>query len=208
MHVRIGVVFKSILSVAGLSSIIVGLSLKEPVSQILHGTINLLSDEFAPGEKIRLEDGTTGRVLDIGWMDTTLRCTNNLQVRIPNSEIANKRVYNISRLKRSRVKQKVRFRYNDIDKVPVLMHDIKEEIKKACPKVITDGSRPFRAHWREYNHDHITCVCVIHLNIPPETQEYYDNQERVLMAIATAAKKNNVQFALPYRVSVSAEHTE
>jgi small-conductance mechanosensitive channel len=85
------------------------------------------------------------------------------------------------------------------------MQDIKDEVKRSCPKVITDGSRPFRAHWREYNHDHITVVVNFHFDIPPRTQEYLDNQEQVLLAIARAVKKNNVKFALPYRVSVTAE---
>jgi len=33
--------------------------------------------------------------------------------------------------------------YEDIDKIPQLCVDIKEEIKRSCPKVVTDGSRRF-----------------------------------------------------------------
>ena len=40
----------------------------------------------------------------------------------------------------SSVKQELRFKYKDADKLPQLVEDIKEEIKKACPDAITDGT--------------------------------------------------------------------
>ena len=200
-NVKVGVVVKSLLSVAGLSSLIIGLSLRDPATQIIEGTSLLLLDRFRPGDKIKLADGTVGRVISIGWLDTTLACTDNIHVRIPNSEIASKRISNVSRAKRSQVKQKVRLRYEDIDKIPQLVDDIKEEVKAACPKLVLDGSRPFRVHWRSMADDHVSVVVDTHHDIPPMTQASFDNQERVMIAIAGAVKKNGMNFALPAKIS-------
>jgi len=199
-NVQVGMVVKSILSVAGLSSLILGLSLRDPATQILQGASLLLLDRFGPGDKIKLADGTIGRVTEIGWMDTQLMGSDNICLRIPNSELASRRVYNISRTKRSQVKQKLRFRYADIDKISDLIRDIKSEIRGNCPKLVDDGSRPFRVTWRDYSDDHITVVVNTHFNIAPLSSEYYDTVEKVLLAIARAVKDNRVQFALPSRV--------
>lgn len=89
----------------------------------------------------------------------------------------------------------------DIDKIPKLVDDIKEEVKAACPKLVLDGSRPFRVHWRSMADDHVSVVVDTHHDIPPMTQLFYDNQERVMIAIATAVKKNGMKFALPAKIS-------
>ena len=200
-NVKVGVVVKSLLSVAGFSSLIIGLSLRDPATQIIEGTSLLLLDRFRPGDKIKLSDGTVGRVISIGWLDTTLASTDDIHVRIPNSEIASKRIANVSRAKRSQVKQTIRLRYDDIDKIPKLVDDLKEEVKAACPKLVLDGSRPFRVHWRSMADDHVSVVVDTHHDIPPMTQLFYDNQQRLMIAIATAVKKNGMKFALPAKIS-------
>jgi hypothetical protein len=76
-------------------------------------------------------------------------------ISVPNKDLADQRVSNLSRVKQCSVKQTLRFKYSDIDKIPGCLEAIKEEVKKACPTVITDRSRPFRAHISRYNPDHI-----------------------------------------------------
>mmetsp|Transcript_58395 Transcript_58395/g.173994 ORF Transcript_58395/g.173994 Transcript_58395/m.173994 type:complete len:516 (-) Transcript_58395:474-2021(-) len=203
-RVQVGVVVKSLLSVAGLSSVVLGLSLRDPATQILQGTSLLLLDRFGPGDKIRLADGTIGRVMDIGWLDTKIMGSDDICARIPNSEIASRRIYNISRMKQSQVKQNLRFNYADIEKIPNVIEDIKGEIIESCPKLVRDGSRPFRVIWRGYADDHLEVVVNAHFNITPRTNEYYETVQMVMVAIARAAKKNGVQFALPSRIHLKA----
>mmetsp|Transcript_18171 Transcript_18171/g.39677 ORF Transcript_18171/g.39677 Transcript_18171/m.39677 type:complete len:149 (-) Transcript_18171:24-470(-) len=105
-------------------------------------------------------------------------------------------------MKRSQVKEKLRFRYDDIDKIPTLVAAIKKEIKAACPKLVLDNSRPFRVHWRGYDDDNVYIVVDTHHDIPPMTNDYYDNREKVLVAIAKAAKQNGMKFALPSKISL------
>ena len=110
------------------------------------------------------------------------------------SQLSGQRVYNLSRTPRSQVKQELRVSYDDAVKIPKLLKTIKEEIKNDCPKLITDGSRPFRAHWRNYEDDHLQIVVDCHFKIKPTGNEYWDNRQKVLEAIFRAAKKTGVQF--------------
>ena len=49
--------------------------------------------------------------------------------------------------------------------------------------------------------DHVSVVVDTHHDIPPMTQAFFDNQERVMIAIAGAVKKNGMKFALPAKIS-------
>lgn len=70
----------------------------------------------------------------------------------------------------------------------------------SCPKLITD-SRAFRVNWREIEKDHLTLNVDAHFNVPASGTPYWDNRQEVMMAIARAAERSGVEFAIP-RVEV------
>lgn len=63
---------RSLVAVGGLSSIVIGLALKDPATQILQGALMMAVNKFRRNETIRLGDGTEGKVVDIGLLETTL----------------------------------------------------------------------------------------------------------------------------------------
>jgi hypothetical protein len=72
---------------------------------------------------------------------------------------------------------------------------IREEIKSSCPQLITDGTRPFRVFWTNYNEDHLEVVVNTHHNIAPLGDAYWINRQNVLQAIQRAVKKFGIEFA-------------
>jgi hypothetical protein len=84
--------------------------------------------------------------------------------------------------------------YSDVDKLPKLTHDIKCEIRSACPSVITDGSRPFRCFWTNFQSNHLEVVVDAHFRIKPVGDAYWDNRQRVLQAIDRAVKANDLKY--------------
>ncbi len=144
----------------------------------------------------------------MGWMETLIRGPDEIMVTVPNADLAGERVSNLSRIQKSQVKQTLRFEYKDADKLPLLVEDIKEEIKSACPLLISDGSRPFRVHFTGFGSDHCEVRVNAHFNIKPVGDEYWDNRQRVILAeywdnrqrvilaIQKAVKKHGVEFAI------------
>ena len=65
---------------------------------------------------------------------------------------------------------------------------------QSCPKLITDGTRSFRAHWENFEADHLQVVVDAHFLIKPIGNEYHENRQRVLEAIYRAVKKTGVHF--------------
>ncbi len=71
-------------------------------------------------------------------------------------------------------------------------HDISTVIKL---------SRPFRAHWRNYEDDHLQIVVDAHFMIPPSGNEYWDNRQQMLEAIFHAAKKAGIHLERAAKVA-------
>lgn len=87
--------------------------------------------------------------------------------------------------------------------MPLLLKSIENEIIIACPKLINDGTRTFRAIWTDYKDDHLEVVVEASFNIPPTAEEYHTNKQNMLQAIANAVEKNHVEFALPTSLCLS-----
>ena len=158
------------------------------VTQLLSGVFLIASNRMYVGDIVEFGDGTSGKVLKLGWMDTVLRGGDNIVQRVPNTLLSSQKVKNVSRIRQCQVRQVLRFHYEDADKIPDLLEDIREEIKQACPRLITDNSRPFRVFWTNFNNDHLEVVVDTHHNIAPIGDAYWNNRQAVLMAISRAVK--------------------
>jgi small-conductance mechanosensitive channel len=125
------------------------------------------SDRIYEGDSVRFGNGISGTVERMGWMETILRQPDDSKLAVPNADLASQQVSNLSRIHRSQVKQTLRFQYEDVDKLPKLIEDIKQEIREACPMLIVDGSRPFRVHFTCYQDDHVSLG-----NVPSEVASF------------------------------------
>lgn len=74
------------------------------------------------------------------------------------------------------------------------MEDIKDEIIKACPEVITDGTRPFRAFWTGYGTVGLEATVDAHFRIKLLGTPFWENRQNMLIAINAAVKKNRMEF--------------
>lgn len=153
-NIDVGSAFASILTLCGASSVIVGLALKEPATDIVQGTSILITDKFSTGDTIKLSDGTQGRVEELRWTDTKLRAPDATIVRIPHSHMAKNRIINFSRLDVSSVSQKLTLPNKGTQKISTLLDDISKEIRQHCPKLITnDDKKPFDVFWTDIDGD-------------------------------------------------------
>mmetsp|Transcript_9039 Transcript_9039/g.19587 ORF Transcript_9039/g.19587 Transcript_9039/m.19587 type:complete len:99 (-) Transcript_9039:94-390(-) len=89
-----------------------------------------------------------------------------------------------------------------LDKIPDLCSDIRDEIATSCPKVITDGSRVFRVRWVDFCADHVKVLVDCRLRNPPSCETYYEARQGILEAIARAARRKKVGFAMPTELNI------
>mmetsp|Transcript_17464 Transcript_17464/g.34763 ORF Transcript_17464/g.34763 Transcript_17464/m.34763 type:complete len:504 (+) Transcript_17464:76-1587(+) len=199
---KLGLVFNALLAVDAIFSVVVALALKEPLTQIIQGFSLLTRKKISVGENVTLGDGTSGKVSIIGWFETTLLAGDGISVRIPNADIAKQKIYNKSRIARSQVNLDLRFHIHDMDRIDDLTKTIREEINDSCPLLVRDGSSTFRVVWTDIKEDHLLVSVTSHYDILPGCAEYWNNREIMLKAIARAAKKCCVDFAIPVKMSL------
>jgi len=201
LKINIGNTVKSLLAFGGMGTLVISLAMKSFAAQLVSGMVLNASDRFYEGDKVQLGDGTIGKITEMTLLHTDLRGSDEIITRLPNDQIVNQRVRNISRTKMSQVKQVLWFPIKDAMKMHDVVTAIKEEIRSSCgPELITDGSRPFRVNWRDFKSDHLEVVVDCHFNIKPSGNVYYDNKQKVLKAIAQAVHRLGVEFTLPSQI--------
>jgi len=94
------------------------------------------------------------------------------------------------------VSQQLCFRFQDADKLPKALEDIKDEIRTACPDVIDDGTRPFRAFWTGYGKTGLEVTVEAHFRIKLLGNDFWVNRQNMLMAINRAVHKNKIEFSV------------
>jgi hypothetical protein len=184
---------------APMLTFIVGMATKDLVAHFISGIVLQASDKFYEGDFVRLCLPSTtmaGQIHHKGWLYTELRTWDEVITKIPNYEVVNCKVSNLSRLTKCQVKQVVRFHYMDLQKIEPLCQDIKEEICKCCPKVL--HRRPFRVHWRNFGYDHVQVVVDCHFEIKYISDEKWDNRMQVLLCVERVARRHGVKFYVPH----------
>ena len=196
LQVHMGLALQSFVALGSVGTLAVGLASKGIAQEVIHGLLLASSDRLYEGDDVQFGNGeVVGTIVQLGWMETILRRSDEVMVSIPNSQLMSQRVSNLSRVRRSQVKQVLRVALDDTDKIPALIASIKLEIRSACPELITDGSRPFRVFWTAINRDHCEVTIDTRFNIKPKGDVYLINQQNVLAAIHRALMQNNVTLA-------------
>lgn len=183
-----------ILALGSVGTLAIGLASKDLAQNILNGLMLSASDRIYEGDSVQFGSGQSGTIIKLGWFETVLRGSDEIMVSIPNGDMLQRQVSNLSRVRFCQVKQLLRFRYKDAEKLPALFDAIKQEIRLTCPALITDGSRPFRAYWTDYNDDYLGVMVDTHFRLKPIGDEYWDNRQKVMQAIDKAVKKVGVSF--------------
>jgi MscS family membrane protein len=78
----------------GISGLVLGLALQDSLKNIFGGLSLILDRNFNIGDKIKLESGELGEILDIGLRSTKLITYDNETIFIPNGQLANMRIQN------------------------------------------------------------------------------------------------------------------
>jgi len=182
---------KSLVAALSVGTAAFALATKEILTNFLNGIILSASDRIYKGDFISI-NGEVKKVNRLGWLETALRGSDNILYTVPNTELVSTKLSNLSRVNTCQVRQTLRFPYNCMEKLPKLTQDIKNEIRLACPLIITDGSHPFRCYWINFDKKELEVFVNAHFRIPPVGDAYYENRQRCLLAIDRAIRKNEI----------------
>jgi small-conductance mechanosensitive channel len=192
VNFQLGPGLASLFAFGGLGTFVFGMASRDMAAQVMSGIAVTASKKFHVGEDIQLGDSTQGIVDNMGWLYTDLRGFDEIVMKIPNNQLVNQRISNISRIDKCQVKASLRFSHYDHARIPKFCIDLKEELIKKCTELILDGSRPFRVNWRGFESDHLVVLVDTHHFIKPTGDKFWENQEVVLGIISHVAEESGI----------------
>ena len=175
---QVGVQASSIIAVIGSAGLAVGLSLRGSLSNIAGGVILLVVKPFQVGDYILEESsGKEGTVQSIGIMYTKLSSMDNKAILIPNGNLSNASITNVTNQDKRRVDLLVGIEYSeDIKKVK----EILSEVIESEPVLLKED--PVKVYVSDFRE---SCID-IGIRYWVRTEDYWESRWRVLEKIKYA----------------------
>ena len=192
LSLELGVAFASLVAVSGASSVVVALACQEPLKHVINGLLLTFSDKFRPGDEISFGD-VAGTVVNWGWFDTKIRQYNERTVVVPNGQIMNAKLINISRQRWGQYKTELRLRLED----GPIMDEVVAAIRAAVAPHVISRDRNVWVHWRRIDRDALVVVVDVKLPVPSGTTAYHELVERLNANIVRAIKEAEADLCLP-----------
>ncbi|MDN3616546.1 mechanosensitive ion channel family protein [Vibrio gallaecicus] len=121
-----GLSLSGLLTFGGVGGLIVGLAAKDLLSNFFGGMMIYFDRPFKVGDWIRSPDRLIeGTVERIGWRMTIIRTFDKRPLYVPNSVFSNIVVENPSRMLNRRINETIGLRYQDADKMQLIVNDVK-----------------------------------------------------------------------------------
>lgn len=141
-----GIPVTALLASAGLMGLIIGFAARDILANFFGGLFVLADSPYKIGDYIVLDSGEKGIVMDIGLRSTRIKTKDDIEITIPNAQIANSKIINESGpQEKTRVRVRIGVAYgSDIDKVREILTRIAEENEQVCAE-----PRP-RIRFREF----------------------------------------------------------
>lgn len=183
---EIGVAASSIVAIVGSAGLALGLSIQGSLANIAGGVVLLFVKPFQVGDYIIEESsGKEGTVEAVGMMYTKLLSVDNKVILIPNGNLANASITNVTHQEKRRVDLTIGIEYSeDIKKVRNLLTQVIEE------EEVRLTEEPVQIFVSEFKD---SCVDM-GLRYWVKTEDYWTSRWRVLENIKYKFDENNVSI--------------
>ena len=126
----LGYSVSGVLAFGGIGGLAVGFAAKDLLANFFGGLMVYLDRPFKVGDWIRSPDRSIeGTVEDIGWRLTRIRTFDKRPLYVPNAIFTQIAVENPSRMSNRRIKETIGIRYDDADKMAVIINDVEAMLK-------------------------------------------------------------------------------
>jgi len=126
----LGISIAGLLAFGGIGGIAIGFAAKDLLANFFGGLMIYMDRPFSVGDWIRSPDKEIeGTVEYIGWRLTRIRTFDKRPLYVPNSVFASIAVENPSRMTNRRIKESIGIRYEDANKMDVIIGDVKNMLK-------------------------------------------------------------------------------
>lgn len=193
-----GVHVGPIIAGLGLFGVAVALGAQDLFKNLLDGLIIIAEKRFSPGDSIRVDGVVEGTVEDIGFRSTKIRNLERAPVYVPNADLADKPVINLSALSYRRIYWKVRIDYRtNLQQLRQIRDEVRNYILEhdefARPEELVSTVRI-----DSLNESSIDMVIECFTRAT-NNQEYFEIKERLAFKVKDVIETVGAGFAFPSR---------
>lgn len=184
----------SILAGLGVGGLAVALAAQDTIKNFFGSLVIFADHPFQLGERI-VVDGADGTVEEVGMRSTRIRTLDGHLVTIPNGELANKTIRNITKRPFIKRTANLTLTYDTPpDKVKRAIAIIREELGRANEKMHPD--MPPRVFFNEFNAASLN-ILVIYWFAPPDYWSFMEFDQALNLAILSRFNEEGIEFAFP-----------
>jgi MscS family membrane protein len=190
----LGFSVSGVLAFGGVGGIAMGFAARDLLANFFGGLMIYLDRPFSVGDWVRSPDrDIEGTVEKIGWRLTIIRTFDKRPLYVPNATFASIAVENPSRMSNRRIYETIGIRYDDVDKLPVILNEVKSMLQNH-PEIDTDQTlmvnfNKFAASSLDFFIYTFTKTIV--------WSEFHEIKQDVLLRISEIIAKHEAEIAFP-----------
>lgn len=189
-----GVNISAVLAFGGIGGIAVGFAAKDLLANFFGGLMIFLDRPFSVGDWIRSPDQEIeGTVENISWRLTRIRTFDKRPLYIPNSTFTKISVENPSRMTNRRIYETIGLRYDDIDKVDVILKDIKTMLQ-THPDI--DQGQTLMVNFNAFAASSLDFF-IYTFTETTHWHEFHEIKQDVLLKVSEIINKHGAEIAFP-----------
>jgi MscS family membrane protein len=191
-----GISLAGLLAFGGMGGIAVGLAAQDLLANVFGGVTIYLDRPFSVGDWIRSPDQEIeGTVEHIGWRRTAIRTFDKRPLYVPNAAFTKISVENPSRMTHRRINETIGVRYDDVDRVPIILAEIREYLIGSS---YIDESQTLMVNFNQFGASSLDffVYCFTHTTV---WTDYHRIKEEVLLHISDIIARHGGEIAFPTR---------
>ncbi len=190
----LGYSISGVLAFGGVGGIAVGFAAKDLLANFFGGLMIYLDRPFAVGDWIRSPDQEIeGTVEHIGWRQTCIRTFSKRPLYIPNATFSHISVENPSRMLNRRIYETIGIRYEDADKMKVIVTDVTELLRHHEE---IDQNQTIIVNFNSFAPSSLDFF-IYTFTKTTDWVKYHQVKQRVLLEILDIIFKHNADVAFP-----------
>lgn len=194
---NMGISITPALTALGVGSLAVALALQDTLSNLFAGFHILISRQIKMGDYVKLESGSEGNVLDIGWRSTRIQELANNVIIVPNAKLAQTIVTNYDQPdKKLAVLADVFVSYrSDLAFVERVTLEVARETMRQAPGGVTELEPLLR--YQTFDEQGVRFVVILYAK---EFRDRFLLVHEFIKRLHARYKKEGIEIPLPQRV--------
>ncbi|MEZ2795128.1 mechanosensitive ion channel family protein [Proteus terrae] len=189
-----GMSLSGLMTFGGLGGIAIGMASKDVLSNLFSGVMLYFDRPFNIGDWVRSPDrNIEGTVVEIGWRITKIITFDHRPLYIPNSIFSSISVENPGRMTNRRIQTEIGLRYEDSDKIGVIVEDIRTMLMQNNK---IDTQQTLLVYFNQFADSSLN-IMVYCFTKTTVWAQWLEVQQEVYLKIIEIVHKHGADFAFP-----------